>query len=657
MINTHRIALLTGVALPVLLASPEIGSAGPASLATPIVVAQADGAAAAQAEVAAAEAALQDAQASGGDVAAARARLDAALDALAAAQAATGRQPEPQPEPTAPPQPPREAEPQPQQPEAASPASEPQSQEAPPVPEPPPLEAPPQPQARPAERPAAGSAPVPEAPPESPAAEQAPPQLQPSEPASSLPPATRESKNPAPQAGEAPPALEEPPPQPPAAEAPPVPPAAGEAPVPGLPAPQQPQFPPSSGEAPTPPQLQAPTQAQPQAPVAEPPAKAETQPPIEAPPEESAVESQLEAQGDQEAVENVRSLSRKLREEFARGEPEGDGDDTRRDDVRENSRRGDDNGGRDDRRGDDRDRGDGDRRHRDRPSDEGDIILDFGLGIVVELGNQLVIRRDSASESERFLDRARDVDVEHFRGGYTRTVVTRRDGTRIYTVRNRYGDIITRTRVLPNGRQIVLIDNSDFYRDGRRPRYGFYDRDLPPLRIDIPRDQYVVETSRYGRDDIRAALMAPPVEAVEHPYSLEEIRTSQRLRDKLRRVDLNTITFDFGSAAISPSQFEALAGVGSAIEDILARSPNEVFLLEGYTDAVGSPTPNLILSDQRAEAIAVALSSNFAIPPENLITQGYGEQYLKVPTEEAERENRRVTVRRITPLVAQSSAQ
>jgi outer membrane protein OmpA-like peptidoglycan-associated protein len=63
------------------------------------------------------------------------------------------------------------------------------------------------------------------------------------------------------------------------------------------------------------------------------------------------------------------------------------------------------------------------------------------------------------------------------------------------------------------------------------------------------------------------------------------------------------------------------------------------------------------LSDQRAEAIAVALSSNFAIPPENLITQGYGEQYLKVPTEEAERENRRVTVRRITPLVAQSSAQ
>ena len=69
---------------------------------------------------------------------------------------------------------------------------------------------------------------------------------------------------------------------------------------------------------------------------------------------------------------------------------------------------------------------------------------------------------------------------------------------------------------------------------------------------------------------------------------------------------------------------------------------------------MGAPADNLILSDRRAEAIAVALSSNFAIPPENLVTQGYGEQYLKVPTAQPERQNRRVTVRRITPLVKQT---
>jgi outer membrane protein OmpA-like peptidoglycan-associated protein len=34
------------------------------------------------------------------------------------------------------------------------------------------------------------------------------------------------------------------------------------------------------------------------------------------------------------------------------------------------------------------------------------------------------------------------------------------------------------------------------------------------------------------------------------------------------------------------------------------------------------------------------------------VTQGYGEDYLKVNTEQPERLNRRVAVRRITPLLA-----
>jgi outer membrane protein OmpA-like peptidoglycan-associated protein len=34
-----------------------------------------------------------------------------------------------------------------------------------------------------------------------------------------------------------------------------------------------------------------------------------------------------------------------------------------------------------------------------------------------------------------------------------------------------------------------------------------------------------------------------------------------------------------------------------------------------------------------------------------LTTQGYGEQYLKVDTQSPERQNRRVAMRRITPLL------
>jgi OOP family OmpA-OmpF porin len=60
---------------------------------------------------------------------------------------------------------------------------------------------------------------------------------------------------------------------------------------------------------------------------------------------------------------------------------------------------------------------------------------------------------------------------------------------------------------------------------------------------------------------------------------------------------------------------------------------------------------NLSLSDRRAESAALALSQQFGVPAENLSTQGYGKQYLKIPTDGPERANRRVTVRRITPLL------
>ena len=156
--------------------------------------------------------------------------------------------------------------------------------------------------------------------------------------------------------------------------------------------------------------------------------------------------------------------------------------------------------------------------------------------------------------------------------------------------------------------------------------------------------------SRVNQNAIRSALTAPPVESVERAYSLEEVRYSERLRDKLRRID-TPVTFDSGSAAISPQEIPTLDRLALAMEAILDQDPDTIFLIEGHTDAIGSEISNLALSDRRAESIAIALSEYFNIPPENLITQGYGEAYLKVPTLEAERSNRRVAVRNITNLL------
>ena len=92
--------------------------------------------------------------------------------------------------------------------------------------------------------------------------------------------------------------------------------------------------------------------------------------------------------------------------------------------------------------------------------------------------------------------------------------------------------------------------------------------------------------------------------------------------------------------------------IADAINRAISRDPREVFLIEGHTDAVGSDIDNLSLSDRRAESVAAILTEYFQVPPENLTSQGYGEEYLKVQTDGPERQNRRVTLRRITPLLA-----
>ena len=116
------------------------------------------------------------------------------------------------------------------------------------------------------------------------------------------------------------------------------------------------------------------------------------------------------------------------------------------------------------------------------------------------------------------------------------------------------------------------------------------------------------------------------------------------------RVDLD-VTFDTGSWQITSDQAEQLSVIAQALNRAISRNPREVFLIEGHTDAVGSDVDNLSLSDRRAESVAVALSEEFQVPAENLVTQGYGKQDLKVQTNGSERANRRVAIRRITPLI------
>ena len=169
----------------------------------------------------------------------------------------------------------------------------------------------------------------------------------------------------------------------------------------------------------------------------------------------------------------------------------------------------------------------------------------------------------------------------------------------------------------------------------------------------MPPEKYIVEYEHASEDDLYETLVAPPVERLERVYSLDEIRYSHPLRERMRRVDLDTITFEFGSFEIGPDQYGKLERIARAMGRAIEKNPAEVFLIEGHTDAVGAPEDNLTLSDRRAEAVAHVLMEYYSIPLENLVTQGYGEQYPKVASQDAERVNRRVAMRRVTPMLAQ----
>ncbi len=282
------------------------------------------------------------------------------------------------------------------------------------------------------------------------------------------------------------------------------------------------------------------------------------------------------------------------------------------------------------------------------------FIIEPDKRVIVRNDRHTYIRHD---ESLRLNKVGRELRRERRKNGTLMVVTMGLAGALIYSLQDDDGRILRRTRRDRDGREIVLLDNRRYYGHGDYSPFGperYYDSyvELPPPRIGIPRDKYIVEYDQASPDDVYDALNAPPVEELGRGYSLDEVRRSYPVLERMRRVDLDSINFDFGSWDVGPDQYSKLERIGRAMQRILDRSPGEIFLIEGHTDAVGSEIDNLSLSDRRAESVALILSEEFRIPPENLTTQGYGEQHLKVLTEDPSRINRRVSVRRITPLLS-----
>lgn len=274
-------------------------------------------------------------------------------------------------------------------------------------------------------------------------------------------------------------------------------------------------------------------------------------------------------------------------------------------------------------------------------------VLKNGSEVAVNSGDRVVLQQPDGSyrvikdDGALLRQPGTTVRTQSFNDGSSRTISTRPDGAEIMTIYDSQKRIIKRTRIEPNGDEYVLVDDS---------------RGAEPVEVTELPEVSVTDTATATDRDALAAALARQAET-SRSFTLSQVRQIAPVRALAPAVSVENVTFATGSAAIRPQQAEELATLGTAIRERIAENPREVFLVEGHTDAVGSAAYNLALSDRRAESLALALTEYFDVPSENLVIQGYGEEYLKISTAGAEEENRRATVRRITDLLRTASAE
>ena len=147
--------------------------------------------------------------------------------------------------------------------------------------------------------------------------------------------------------------------------------------------------------------------------------------------------------------------------------------------------------------------------------------------------------------------------------------------------------------------------------------------------------KYVVTVQAEGF--ITNAILVDPKEAKNNQIlkDVELTPTGQAIR-------LNHLIFDMGRAVIKPSSFDEL----DQLVALMKTTPKMEIMLEGHTDNQGNANKNLILSQERVDAVKKYLVSK-GISKGRIQTKAFGgTQPLSTEnTEEARALNRRVVMR------------
>lgn len=138
----------------------------------------------------------------------------------------------------------------------------------------------------------------------------------------------------------------------------------------------------------------------------------------------------------------------------------------------------------------------------------------------------------------------------------------------------------------------------------------------------------------------RARTRAISVESVQPAAKEEREQIAEIVKGK-PKIDLE-IYFDYNSDAIGPKAVVAVNALGEAL--IKPALKGGTFVLNGHTDAAGSPDYNLALSHRRAQSVRRYLIETYRITPDSLLVAGFGKERLKLPEQPLSGENRRVEV-------------
>ncbi|MBF0093283.1 MAG: OmpA family protein [Alphaproteobacteria bacterium] len=101
------------------------------------------------------------------------------------------------------------------------------------------------------------------------------------------------------------------------------------------------------------------------------------------------------------------------------------------------------------------------------------------------------------------------------------------------------------------------------------------------------------------------------------------------------------INFAYNSAEIDPASRPFLDTVGQ----LLSQQPDMRLVIEGHTDASGSPSYNLGLSERRAASVKRYLTGRYGISPSRLTSVGKGQSEPLTPSDAYSPQNRRVQFR------------